>query len=55
MKNIINFINGAVYMALVLTALYAWDLKHNMKQTVNQQVAFLQDEDYLTALTKGRK
>jgi hypothetical protein len=55
MSKAITFINGAAYMALILVSLYAWDLKRSMSKAVNQQVAMIQDEDYLTALTKGRK
>ena len=42
-------------MALILVTLYAYDLKHSMQKEVNQQVALYEQEDYITALTKGRK
>lgn len=55
MKTTLTFLNGAAYMALVLISLYAYDQRKGINKTVNQQVAFNEQEDYLTALTKGRK
>lgn len=55
MRNVIPFIHGMVYASLILVSWYAYDLHRNIGRSVNQQVAYEESEDYLTAITRGRK